>query len=264
MPTLVEFLPVATGPSPVAVAPVTSDDVQLAALAQAGKLTGWWRADQGLTSGGWLDRVNDILLTAQRGSLPTFDATGGANGKPRVIAPTTASCLISPVGVFPANASFSIAVVGRLGAGAGAATVGFFAGNAANDFAAGVATSSYAALWAGGAQLLRGDGVTANNAAGVKLLVYSFQYTSASAQQAKIRINGAETNVWNAGTGRSWTDTRFSVLDVGLSQFYPVSGAEIEDVFLFPVALHADAGTVNGLSALQSLEAYVRNRYALW
>lgn len=255
MPTLVEFLPVSTGPSPVSVTSVTADDVALAQLAGAGKLTGWWRADQGLSPAGWIDRVADLPLSAQRGALPSNSAIG-TNGKPFLSPAAGPQCLISPPGVLPANGSFSVAVVARI---AVSPPLGAFWGNnaASGGFWGGI--DSNQRVYLGGVGPL--GATTFQNSSGAKLFIWSFQYNSGSSQQVRLRVNGVDIATSNAGTNftaLSWSSTQLTLFDAGATNFSPVANSEIYDCFVFPLALHTDPAT------LAVLETYVRNRMAIF
>lgn len=255
MPTLVEFLPTSTGPSPVAVTPVTADDVALAQLANTGKLTAWWRADQGLSPSGWIDRVADLPLVAQRGVLPS-NTSAGANGKPFISPAAGQQCLVSPAGVMPANASFSVAVVARIAVSP--ALGAFWGNNAASGAMWGGIDSNQKIFWGGVGEL---GAATFQNSGGAKLFIWSFQYNSATSQQARVRVNGVDLATATAGTNfaaLSWSNTQLTVFDSSSTNFSPVGGSEIYDCFVFPLALHTDAAT------LAVLETYVHNRMAIF
>lgn len=255
MPTYIRKLGFALGATPV---PVTAVTTQETALAAAATLTEWYRADQGLgISGSWRGRKLDTLNAVARGTLPAL-VTGGVNGKPYLQA-TGNTELVSPAGLITANASFSMVFVGNLiGAQVQGAVMG---NNEASGIWAGFASSNKPYMSIGGAGVINSPTLYPSSG-GAAMFIMSFSRTSATVQQGVLRVNGANIVTANAGTNFaavSFANTQLTLFDASTSVFAAFGGALYES-FLFSSAL-TDAANAADLALL---EAYVRNRYALF
>lgn len=253
MPTLLRTLGVALPASPITVTSVTAAEK---ALVRVSGLVDWWRADQAATASGWRGRKGDNNATALRGSVPTTTSSG-TNSKPYVTASST--CLKTGSGVLPANASFSVLAVARPSSSPGYGAIVGNQGSGSGNFWMGVASGGafYATI---GASAFVNYAGSYNNAAGTKCFIASFRYTDGSTQQGVARVNGTTVGTRVAGSNFSavsWSDTVLSIFDSGASSFAAWNG-ELYDVMLFNIALADDS------TSLATVEAYVRDRYAIW
>lgn len=257
MSAAVETLLFATGASPIAIASPNANENALQAIARTGALRAWWRADQGLSPAGWRDRVADNMLRAQRGSVPSGTIVGGANNRPAVLAPA-ASCLVAPAGLIPADGSFAVAIVARVGL---SPSLGAMWGvNASAPTMWGGIDSFQRVFWnrAGNNNFSTN---THSNASGVRLFIWNFRWTSSVTQQSNIRVNQVNGTPQNAGvsfTAITGLNTQFTLFDAGPTTLSAAAGFEFEDVFIFNQDLLADAAN------LAALEGYVSSRYGLF
>ncbi len=248
MPTLVRTVSGVLPISALTIAPVTAQEV---ALAASPNLIGWWRPDEGLgAAGGWRDMKADILPLVTTGVVPPYTASGGLNGKPYCSPNACRMLAAAGTSNLPASTSFSVVMVGRLGNGS---VNGLVLGNATGDTVVGFYTSFTPRMKIGGTLL--GSGPASAYADGQKCFVFSYNRINANSHEGVVRTNGVAGSVQTSTAALAWADQRLMLLSDGT---YPFNG-EVSEIMLYATPLGAAVGAPD----LAALSAYTTSRYGV-